>query len=104
MVRYRYSTALGAMVLFLVVQRAAHQAEFTTPYCAEAITTGEVTEGESLMPFSANSLTGHTMSITYSGGQRQRVLMFLARAVFTLGSSLLIGAGSLRGRQSTTLK
>lgn len=79
MARYRYSIALGAMVLLLVVSNVLLiRQNLQLRASLKRFQPEKLKEGDSLTPFSANSLTGQTMSITYSGGERQRVLMFFS--------------------------
>ena len=79
MARYRYSIALGAMVLLLVVSNVLLiRQNLQLRASLKRLQPEKLQEGDSLIPFSANSLTGQTMSITYSGGERQRVLMFFS--------------------------
>lgn len=79
MATYRYSIALGAMVLLLVVSNALLiRQNLQLRTSLKQLQPEKLKVGDSLIPFSANSLTGQTMSITYSGGERQRVLMFFS--------------------------
>jgi hypothetical protein len=79
MARYRYSIALGAMVLLLVVSNMLLiRQNLQLRASLKRLQPEKLQEGDSLTPFSANSLTGQTMSITYSGGERQHVLMFFS--------------------------
>ena len=79
MARHRYSIALGAMVLLLVISNALLiKQNLQLRTALKQLQPEKLQEGDSLMPFAANTLTGQTMSITYSGGQRPRVLMFFS--------------------------